>query len=133
MGPRATGIADGGDGGPAGAVKSKRHDRRGLVDEPNEGWTTVNVTEDDLSQQIFSLFCDSYIEVMGEPPVPITADQGLEDLAITSLDFIEIAMRIEDQFDIELDATAFEGVTAVGAAVDRFVAILEAKPSGDVG
>ena len=51
----------------------------------------------------------------------ITADTKFEDLSIDSLDITEIAMSIEDEFDIEFEASADT------KTVGDLVAAVEAK------
>lgn len=63
---------------------------------------------------------------MPEGDKPVTAATPLDDLAIESLDLVEIIFEIEDTFDIEIPYNANdEGeFTTVGQIVDRVKAIM---------
>lgn len=57
-------------------------------------------------------------EQIGADPAEITTESNLEDLGMNSLDRIEIAMAIEDEFNIErIDDDDMSRVTTFGDLV----------------
>lgn len=44
-----------------------------------------------------------------------------EDLDLDSLDVVELAMDVEDRFDIELDDSTLEELTTIGLLVEHIV------------
>lgn len=49
----------------------------------------------------------------------ITEDKSFkDDFSADSLDFVELIMAIEDEFNIEISDEDFEGVKTVGDAID---------------
>lgn len=56
-------------------------------------------------------------------PHLVTADATLASLALDSLDFIEIAVGLEDEFDVQIDMDEVEACTTVA----DIVAMVERK------
>ncbi len=83
-----------------------------------------------MLEKLLAMFAESYAELFGEPDEPLTVGSRLVDLDIESLDFIEISMRIEDEFDLEVDAASFEGVETVGDALTVFEQLVAARSAG---
>jgi len=71
-------------------------------------------------------FVNAALEVVGELPVDITEDSGIEDLGIDSLSLIEISMILEDDLGITLRSKEFEGVETVGDALAVFARLTAA-------
>ena len=59
-------------------------------------------------------------EVLGVEPEKISLDSTfIDDLGADSLDVFQIIMAIEEEFDIEIDNDAAEGIVTVGDAVEQ--------------
>ena len=59
-------------------------------------------------------------EVLGVEPEKISLDSTfIDDLGADSLDVFQIIMAIEEEFDIEIDNDAAEGIITVGDAVEQ--------------
>lgn len=52
----------------------------------------------------------------------ITRDAQFEDLDLDSLDLVELAQIVEDEFGVELDGDAVKDVKTVGDVIDLVVA-----------
>lgn len=52
----------------------------------------------------------------------VTREATLESLDVDSLDLVELAQIIEDEFAVELDADAVKDVKTVGDVIDLVVA-----------
>ncbi|HEX2128822.1 MAG TPA: phosphopantetheine-binding protein [Solirubrobacterales bacterium] len=52
----------------------------------------------------------------------ITRDAAFEDLDLDSLDLVELAQIVEDEFGVELDGDAVKDVKTVGDVIDLVVA-----------
>jgi acyl carrier protein len=74
---------------------------------------------------LFKMFVESYHELFGDAAEAITLDSVLGDLQIESLDFIEISMRIEDEFSIVFESELFADVVTVGDAIAVFEGLIE--------
>jgi acyl carrier protein len=79
--------------------------------------TTQQVTTDRVEQVIF----DGLAEVGAERDA-ISRDASFEDLDVDSLDLVEIAQIIEDEFGVELEGEAVADLTNVGQVIDLVVA-----------
>lgn len=75
-------------------------------------------------QQILDTIC-TFLQELQEGDAEITAQTDLrEDLGLNSLDAVDLALKLEDEFDIELpddELAGFETVGDVVAAVERRV------------
>jgi acyl carrier protein len=78
---------------------------------------TQEVTTDRVEQVIF----DGLAEVGAERD-QINRDASFEDLDVDSLDLVEIAQIIEDEFGVELEGEAVADLTNVGQVIDLVVA-----------
>ena len=59
-------------------------------------------------------------EVLSVDPETITMDSTfIDDLGADSLDVFQIIMAIEEEFDIEIDNDAAEGIVTVADAVEQ--------------
>jgi acyl carrier protein len=54
----------------------------------------------------------------GAEPDQITPDAEFEALDVDSLDLVELAQIVEDEYGVQLKGEDMEGVTTVGQAVD---------------
>ena len=52
----------------------------------------------------------------------ISREATFEDLDVDSLDLVELAQIVEDEFGVELDGDAVKDVKTVGDVIDRVVA-----------
>lgn len=65
-------------------------------------------------------------EHLDRPVEAMTRDAKLvEDLGADSLDFIEIVMALEEEFDADIDDDAAENVKTVGDAADLIARLTE--------
>jgi acyl carrier protein len=78
---------------------------------------TQEVTTERVEQVIF----DGLAEVGAERD-QINRDASFEDLDVDSLDLVEIAQIIEDEFGVELEGDAVADLTNVGQVIDLVVA-----------
>lgn len=63
-------------------------------------------------------------EQVGKPLSTITLESTFEDLGADSLDVVEIALAVEDEYNIEIPDDSAEGIKNVGdivAIVERLV------------
>ncbi len=67
-------------------------------------------------ERIKEMICDQF----DIPEEEITMDSTMEDLDIDSIDAVDLAMSIEDEFDIDIPDNELEGFKSVGDVV-RFV------------
>ena len=76
----------------------------------------TQVTDEAVQKVIF----DGLEEVGAEGEV--TRDATFESLDVDSLDLVEVAQIIEDEFGVELDGDAMKDVKTVGDVIDLVVA-----------
>ena len=76
----------------------------------------TQVTNEAVEQTIFSGLHE--IGADGE----ITRDATFESLDVDSLDLVELAQIVEDEFGVELDGDAVKDVKTVGDVIDLVVA-----------
>jgi acyl carrier protein len=76
----------------------------------------TQVTSDAVEKVIF----DGLEEIGAEGE--ITRDASFEQLDIDSLDVVELAQIVEDEFGVELDGDAVKDVRTVGDVIDLVVA-----------
>ena len=76
-------------------------------------------TRDEISEKIKRIACD----ITGAIPETVnTTSKFVEDLRADSLDMMEIVMKIEDEFDIEIPDEDAEKIATVGQAIDYVAA-----------
>ena len=73
------------------------------------------------SDTVEKVITDGLVEVGAEREA-ISRSATFEDLDIDSLDLVELAQIIEDEFGVELDGDAVKDVKTVGDVVDLVVA-----------
>ncbi|HEY6779541.1 MAG TPA: acyl carrier protein [Thermoleophilaceae bacterium] len=64
------------------------------------------------------------LEEFGAEPDQIKPEAEFESLDIDSLDLVELAQIVEDDYGVQLKGEDMEGVTTVGQAVDLVLAKL---------
>jgi acyl carrier protein len=64
----------------------------------------------------------SALEEFGAEPDQINPDATFESLDIDSLDLVELAQIIEDEFGVELEGDDVKDLRTVGEAIDLVVA-----------
>lgn len=84
------------------------------------------MTADEILMKIASIFS----EITGTDQEAITRDSHLRnDLAITSLDLIESAVRIEQMSGVRMEESIFSGFTTVGDVVDYLEQKSQSSPT----
>jgi acyl carrier protein len=76
---------------------------------------SITYTRDEISEKIQRISCDLTGAV---PEIVNTESKFVEDLRADSLDMMEIVMKIEDEFDIEVPDEDIENIKTVGQAID---------------
>ena len=71
------------------------------------------VTAKQIVDRVFEILVE-----LGPEPDEIHPDATLEELDIDSLDLVEVAQILFQEFGIKLDPESFEGVRTVGEAFD---------------
>jgi acyl carrier protein len=74
---------------------------------------STTVTREELEGQVFKA-----LEEFGADPDQITADAEFEALDVDSLDLVELAQIVDEQYGVQLKGEDMEGVTTVRQAVD---------------
>lgn len=65
-------------------------------------------------------------DITGCDPDKITESAKLEDLGFDSLDEIELVMALEEEFELEIDETTYQGLETVREVIDNLAEILPA-------
>ena len=78
---------------------------------------TTQVTNESVEKVVF----DGLAE-LGADREQISRDARFEDLDVDSLDLVELAQIVEDEFGVELGADDVKDLKTVGDAVDLIVA-----------
>ena len=76
----------------------------------------TTATKDQLTERVISALVE-----FGEEPENVKPDSRFEDLDIDSLDLVELAQVIEDEYKIEISDAEMEKIATVQDVVD-FVA-----------
>lgn len=75
-------------------------------------------TRDEIAEKIQRISCD----ITGAIPETVnTTSKFVEDLRADSLDAMEIVMKIEDEFDIEIPDEDAENIKDIGQAIEYIV------------
>jgi acyl carrier protein len=74
---------------------------------------STTVTRDELEQRVFTA-----LEEFGAEPELIGPDADFESLDVDSLDIVELAQIVEDEYGVQLKTEDLEGVKTVRQAVD---------------
>ena len=73
------------------------------------------------SQQVEKVIFDGLEEVGAEPDA-ISREAEFEALDVDSLDLVELAQIVEDEFGVRLEGDDLKGLTTVGDVIDLVVA-----------
>lgn len=71
------------------------------------------VTKEQVRKTVFAA-----LEEFGADPGEITLEAELEKIDIDSLDLVELAQVVEDEYGVELKGEDVEGIATVGEAVE---------------
>jgi acyl carrier protein len=77
--------------------------------------TTVN--KDQIEERVYKA-----LEEFGAEPDQINRDAQFEALDVDSLDLVELAQIVEDDYGVQLKGEEMENIKTVGEAVDLVVA-----------
>jgi acyl carrier protein len=72
------------------------------------------------SEQVEKVVFDGLAEV-GAEPSEISREADFETLDVDSLDLVEVAQIIEDEFGVRLEGDDLKGITSVGQVIDLVV------------
>jgi acyl carrier protein len=73
----------------------------------------TTATKDQVTERVISALVE-----FGEEPENVKPDSRFEDLDIDSLDLVELAQVIEDEYSIEISDAEMEKITTVQDVVD---------------
>lgn len=73
----------------------------------------ATATRDEIEQRVFQA-----LEEFGAEPDQIGPDAKFEDIDVDSLDLVELAQIVEDEYGVQLKGEDMEGITSVRQAVD---------------
>ena len=73
----------------------------------------TTVTREEIEQRVFQA-----LEEFGAEPDQINPDARFEDMDVDSLDLVELAQIVEDEYGVQLKGEDMEGVETVRQAVD---------------
>ena len=72
-----------------------------------------------MSTDVFDRFKTCAVEVLAVDAEKVTKEARFgEDLDADSLDLVELVMRLEEEFDINVDESELDGIETVGQALD---------------
>jgi acyl carrier protein len=74
---------------------------------------STTVTREEIEQRVFQA-----LEEFGAEPDQINADAEFEGMDVDSLDLVELAQIVEDEYGVQLKGEDMEGVKTVRQAVD---------------
>ena len=74
---------------------------------------STTVTREEIEQRVFKA-----LEEFGAEPEQINADAEFEAMDVDSLDLVELAQIVEDEYGVQLKGEDMEGVGTVRQAVD---------------
>ena len=80
---------------------------------------TATVTREQLEERVLKA-----LEEFGAEPEAITLDADFESLDIDSLDLVELAQIVDDEYGVQLKGEDMEGVRTVRQAVDLVISRL---------
>jgi acyl carrier protein len=73
----------------------------------------ATATREEIESRVFQA-----LEEFGAEPDQINADAEFEALDVDSLDLVELAQIVEDEYGVQLKGEDMEGITTVRQAVD---------------
>jgi acyl carrier protein len=71
------------------------------------------VTKEQIEERVFKA-----LEEFGAEPSEINRDAEFEQLDVDSLDLVELAQIVEDDYGVQLKGEDMEGLKTVGQAID---------------
>jgi acyl carrier protein len=74
---------------------------------------STTVTREEIEQRVFQA-----LQEFGAEPDQINADAEFEAMDVDSLDLVELAQIVEDEYGVQLKGEDMEGVKTVRQAVD---------------
>ena len=74
---------------------------------------STTVTREEIEQRMFKA-----LEEFGAEPDQISADAEFESMDVDSLDLVELAQIVEDEYGVQLKGEDMEGVKTVRQSVD---------------
>jgi acyl carrier protein len=74
---------------------------------------STTVTKEQIEERVFQA-----LEEFGAEPDQINRDAEFEKLDVDSLDLVELAQIVEDEYGVQLKGEDMEGLKTVGQAVD---------------
>jgi acyl carrier protein len=80
---------------------------------------STTVTKDQIEQRVV----DALVE-FGAEPEKVSRDAEFEALDVDSLDLVELAQIVEDEYGVKLEGKDMEGLRTVGQAIDLVVSRL---------
>lgn len=78
---------------------------------------TTKATNESVEKVIFD-----GLEEVGAEPGEITRDASFDELDVDSLDVVELAQIVEDEFGVRLEGEDLKGLERVGQVIDLVVA-----------
>lgn len=72
------------------------------------------------SEQVEGVVTETLVK-FGTPAEAITPDATFEALEVDSLDLVEMAQIVEDEFGVELTGTDVKGIATIGDLIDLIV------------
>jgi acyl carrier protein len=81
--------------------------------ENKEETMSTTVTREEIEQRVFTA-----LEEFGAEPDQINADAEFEAMDVDSLDLVELAQIVEDEYGVQLKGEDMEGIKTVRQAVD---------------
>ena len=80
---------------------------------PNQSAQPITVMDAELEQSLLKLVAEQI-----DSPKPLSRATPIDELDIDSLDLIEIAQAVDDEFNIRIDARDVHGARTVGDLLD---------------
>ncbi len=74
---------------------------------------STTATKEQVEQRVYKA-----LEEFGAEPAEIHRDAEFEVLDVDSLDLVELAQIVEDEYGVEIKGDDMEGVATVGQAID---------------
>ncbi len=76
-------------------------------------------------EEAFTTFRKAAVEVLRVPEDKVVLEAGFgDDLDADSLDLVEFVMKLEEDFNVDIDESELEGVTKVEQAFDLLMSKL---------
>jgi acyl carrier protein len=86
---------------------------RSAIPRNKEENMSTTVTREQIEQRVFTA-----LEEFGAEPDQINADAEFEAMDVDSLDLVELAQIVEDEYGVQLKGEDMEGIKTVRQAVD---------------